>query len=70
MSNLKILGIGNALVDIMVLVEDHQIINYLKLPKGGMTLVMKDILIGLSDGMGDYLVADKTSIHKKILRFA
>ncbi|NEW81701.1 MAG: adenosine kinase [Mariniphaga sp.] len=39
MSNLKILGIGNALVDIMVLVEDDQIINYLKLPKGGMTLV-------------------------------
>jgi len=39
MSNLKILGIGNALVDIMVLSEDDQIINYLKLPKGGMTLV-------------------------------
>lgn len=39
MSNLKILGIGNALVDIMVMVEDDQIINYLNLPKGGMTLV-------------------------------
>ena len=39
MSNLKILGIGNALVDIMVLSEDDQIINYLNLPKGGMTLV-------------------------------
>jgi len=39
MRNLKILGIGNALVDIMVLSEDDQIINYLNLPKGGMTLV-------------------------------
>lgn len=39
MSNLKILGIGNALVDIMVLPEDDQIINNLNLPKGGMTLV-------------------------------
>ncbi len=39
MSNLKILGIGNALVDIIVLPEDDQLINDLKLPKGGMTLV-------------------------------
>jgi len=43
MSNLKILGIGNALVDIMVLSEDDQIINYLNLPKGGMTLVNGDL---------------------------
>lgn len=39
MGNLKILGIGNALVDIMVLSEDDQIINKLNLPRGGMTLV-------------------------------
>ncbi len=39
MGKLKILGIGNALVDIMVLPEDDQIINRLNLPKGGMTLV-------------------------------
>lgn len=39
MSHLKILGIGNALVDIMVLSENDQIINHLNLPKGGMTLV-------------------------------
>ena len=39
MGNLKILGIGNALVDILVLPEDDQLINSLKLPKGGMTLV-------------------------------
>ena len=43
MGNLKILGIGNALVDIMVLSEDDQIINYLNLPKGGMTLVNGDL---------------------------
>ena len=39
MSKLKILGIGNALVDIMVLPDDDQIINNLNLPRGGMTLV-------------------------------
>ena len=39
MSNLKILGIGNALIDIMVLPEDDQLITSLRLPKGGMTLV-------------------------------
>jgi sugar/nucleoside kinase (ribokinase family) len=39
MGNLKILGIGNALVDILVLPEDDQLINSLELPKGGMTLV-------------------------------
>ena len=39
MSKLKILGIGNALVDIMVLPNDDQIINNLNLPRGGMTLV-------------------------------
>lgn len=39
MQPLKILGIGNALVDIMTLVEDDHIINNLNLPKGGMTLV-------------------------------
>lgn len=43
MSNLKILGIGNALVDIMVLSENDQIINRLNLPKGGMTLVNGDL---------------------------
>ena len=43
MSNLRILGIGNALVDIMVLSADDQIINYLNLPKGGMTLVNGDL---------------------------
>lgn len=35
----KILGIGNALVDIITMLEDDQIINRLALPKGSMTLV-------------------------------
>jgi sugar/nucleoside kinase (ribokinase family) len=39
MSNLSILGIGNALVDILILTDDDQVINDLNLPKGGMTLV-------------------------------
>lgn len=43
MNKLKILGIGNALVDIIVLAEDDQIINNLNLPKGGMTLVDNDL---------------------------
>jgi len=43
MGNLKILGIGNALMDILVLPEDDQIINGLDLPKGGMTLVDGDL---------------------------
>ena len=43
MNNMKILGIGNALVDILVLPEDDMIINELELPKGGMTLVDQDL---------------------------
>ena len=39
MNKLKILGIGNALVDILVLIDNDHIINSLNLPKGGMTLV-------------------------------
>lgn len=43
MSNLSILGIGNALVDILVLPEDDLIIHDFKLPKGGMTLVDREL---------------------------
>ncbi len=43
MSNLSILGIGNALVDILVSTEDDFIINDLNLPKGGMTLVDREL---------------------------
>lgn len=39
MDYLKILGIGNALVDIITMLNDDQIIRSLQLPKGSMTLV-------------------------------
>jgi len=39
MGYLKILGIGNALVDIITMLRDDQIIKSLSLPKGSMTLV-------------------------------
>lgn len=35
----RILGIGNALVDIITLLNNDQVINSLNLPKGSMTLV-------------------------------
>ncbi len=43
MGSLSILGIGNALVDILALPDDDQIINDLSLPKGGMTLVDREL---------------------------
>ncbi len=43
MGTTKILGIGNALVDIIALLDDDQTINNLGLPKGGMTLVDGDL---------------------------
>jgi len=39
MGYLKVLGIGNALVDIITMLNDDQIISSLNLPKGSMTLV-------------------------------
>ncbi len=39
----KILGIGNALVDIITMLNDDQIIRLLNLPKGSMTLVDREI---------------------------
>jgi len=39
----KILGIGNALVDIITMLNDDQIINKLNLPKGSMTLVDREM---------------------------
>ena len=38
----KILGIGNALVDIITMLRDDQIIRTLGLSKGSMTLVDRD----------------------------
>ena len=37
----KILGIGNALVDIMVPIDNDQVLSELELPKGSMQLVDK-----------------------------
>ena len=37
----KILGIGNALVDIMIPIDNDQILSELELPKGSMQLVDK-----------------------------
>lgn len=39
----RILGIGNALVDIITMLQDDQIINSLNLPKGSMTLVDREL---------------------------
>ncbi len=39
----RILGIGNALVDIIAILNDDQIIRTLNLPKGSMTLVDRDM---------------------------
>lgn len=38
----KVLGIGNALVDLLITLEDDQLLDELKLPKGSMQLVDKE----------------------------
>jgi sugar/nucleoside kinase (ribokinase family) len=43
MSFLRILGIGNALVDIITMLENDQIVRSLNLPKGSMTLVDREM---------------------------
>jgi len=43
MGFLRILGIGNALVDIITMLQDDQIIRSLNLPKGSMTLVDREM---------------------------
>lgn len=43
MGYLKILGIGNALVDVITMLKDDQIIRSLNLPKGSMTLVDREM---------------------------
>lgn len=39
----KVIGIGNALVDLMTSIENDALLNELKLPKGSMQLVDKDV---------------------------
>lgn len=38
----KVIGVGNALVDLLIRLDDDQILNKLSLPKGSMTLVDED----------------------------
>ena len=35
----KIIGMGNALVDVLATLNDDQILNEMELPKGSMTLI-------------------------------
>ena len=44
----KIIGIGNALVDVLVRLDDEQVLTRLGLPKGGMTLINDDQQLELS----------------------
>ncbi len=53
MGYLKILGIGNALVDIITMLNDDQIIRLLKLPKGSMTLVDRAMSERVQQGIKD-----------------
>jgi len=52
----KILGMGNALVDIMIRLEDDQYLNHLELPKGSMQLV---------DALRSQAVLEKFEKHPK-----
>ena len=40
---MKLLGIGNALVDILVKLENESLLNELSLPKGSMNLINLEI---------------------------
>ena len=44
----KIIGIGNALVDVLVHLDDEKLLQELRLPKGGMTLIDEDRLAQIS----------------------
>jgi sugar/nucleoside kinase (ribokinase family) len=50
----KILGIGNALVDIMIPIETDEILERLELPKGSMQLVDWDRSSGIQEALKDY----------------
>lgn len=43
----KILGMGNALVDILLKMEDDSLLNQLNLPKGSMQLINEEVLVRL-----------------------
>jgi len=52
----KVLGIGNALVDLLISLEEDLLLEELKLPKGSMTLVDESV---------KQLIAEKSSLLKK-----
>ena len=47
MTNKKILGIGSALVDILTQIPDETILQDLNLPKGSMTYVDAEKVVGI-----------------------
>ncbi len=52
----KVIGIGNALVDVLIRLDDEKIINELGFPKGSMQLI---------DARTSAFIAEKTKNHKK-----
>ena len=45
----KIIGMGNALVDVLVRIDDDSLLEKLHLPKGSMQLIGKDTLLKIQD---------------------
>ena len=45
----KIIGMGNALVDVLATLNDDQILNEMELPKGSMTLIDETKLLIINE---------------------
>lgn len=45
----KIIGLGNALVDVLTTIEDDEILTEMQLPKGGMTLIDENKLLKINE---------------------
>ena len=45
----KIIGLGNALVDALAIIEDDNILTEMQLPKGSMTLIDEDKFLKISE---------------------
>jgi sugar/nucleoside kinase (ribokinase family) len=54
---MKVLGMGNALVDIITKLKDDKVLNAFGLPKGSMTLVDLDT--------SNYINAETSGVHKQ-----
>jgi len=50
----QILGIGNALVDVLIQISSDEILNELELPKGSMQLIDKDRFLSINERIRDY----------------